>query len=235
MFWPDQPQAAAYANLRQTLARLRKAFPQNTDISGFVAITPQTIQFIRGAASLDVERFEQLVAACAAHGHVDLLDCSTCVERLQEAAELYRGELLQGIFLAHSQPFEEWLLLKRDGLFRQALEVLHTLTRSHEAAGNYDQMRRYAARQLALEPWREEAHAQVMRALIYSGQRMAALAQYDACRRILDAEFGCGAIAGACRAVCANQSWPASPTAAARCGAHAFASAGTTYAAARSG
>ena len=190
MFWPDQPQAAAYANLRQTLARLRKAFPPNADIADFVAITPQTIQFIRGAASLDVERFEQLVAACTAHGHVDLLDCSTCVERLQEAAELYRGELLQGVFLVHSQPFEEWLLLKRDGLFRQALDVLHTLTRSHEAAGNYDQMRRYAAQQLALDPWREAAHAQIMRALAYSGQRAAALAQYAACRRILDAELG---------------------------------------------
>ncbi|MEO7912403.1 MAG: BTAD domain-containing putative transcriptional regulator [Roseiflexaceae bacterium] len=190
MFWPDQPQAAAYANLRQTLARLRKAFPQNADIAGFLAITPQTIQFIHGAASLDVERFEQLVAACAAHGHVDLLGCSTCVGRLQEAAKLYRGELLQGIFLAHSQPFEEWLLLKREGLFRQALKVLHTLTLYYEAAGNYDQMRRYAAQQLALEPWREEAHVQVMRALVYSGQRTAALAQYDACRRILDAELG---------------------------------------------
>jgi len=41
-----------------------------------------------------------------------------------------------------------------------------------------------------MEPWREEAHRQLMRILAHSGQRSAALAQYKVCRRILAEELG---------------------------------------------
>ncbi len=51
-------------------------------------------------------------------------------------------------------------------------------------------MRESAARQLALEPWREEAHQQLMRALALSEQLGAALAQYETCRRVLADELG---------------------------------------------
>jgi predicted ATPase len=51
-------------------------------------------------------------------------------------------------------------------------------------------VRQYATRQLELDPWREEAHRQLMRALALSGQRSAALAQYEACRRVLAKELG---------------------------------------------
>ena len=47
-----------------------------------------------------------------------------------------------------------------------------------------------ARRLLALEPWREEAHRQLMLLLARSGQRSAALAQYEACRRALAEELG---------------------------------------------
>jgi hypothetical protein len=58
-----------------------------------------------------VIQFEELLAACAAHAHSEVAGCSICVERLTEATALYRGELLQELFLA--QPFEGWLLLTR--------------------------------------------------------------------------------------------------------------------------
>ena len=189
LLWPDQPQAAAYANLRQTLARVRKALPNSADLA-VLAITPQTIQFQRSAATLDVDGFEDQLADSAVHAHADLAGCSTCMQRLQQAAALYRGELLQGLFLPHSQPFNEWLLVKREELHRQALELLDTMARAHETAADFAPMRRYAARQLALEPWREVAHCQLMRALAYTGQREAALAQYETCCRILDTELG---------------------------------------------
>ena len=43
--------------------------------------------------------------------------------------------------------------------------------------GDYEAARRYASRQLERDPWREEAHRQVMRVLELSGERSAALAQ----------------------------------------------------------
>src|SRR5207253_1545578 len=59
-----------------------------------------------------------------------------------------------------------------------------------EARGEYDLASGYAHRQLELEPWREEAHMQVMRLLAVLGQRSAALAQYEVCRRVLLEELG---------------------------------------------
>jgi DNA-binding SARP family transcriptional activator len=161
LLWPDQPQATAYTNLRQTLARVRKAFPAEAALAACLTITPYTVQFNRAALSSDLVRFDALLAACAAHAHPDRSTCQACLDRLQQAALLYRGEFLQGFFLPHSQPFEEWLLLKREMLHRQALDLFSTLTHAFEAAGDYGQMCHYAARQLALEPWRSTTHAAV--------------------------------------------------------------------------
>ena len=82
--------------------------------------------------------------------------------RLQRAAELYKGNFLRGFHLADCQEFEEWLVLKREGLHREALDALVRLSAYHEARGEYEQALRYAHRQLELEPWREEAHSQVI-------------------------------------------------------------------------
>ncbi|MFL7810020.1 MAG: tetratricopeptide repeat protein, partial [Anaerolineae bacterium] len=44
-------------------------------------------------------------------------------------------------------------------------------------------------RQVQMDPWREEAHRQLMHLLALTGQRSAALAQYEACRRALADEL----------------------------------------------
>ncbi len=188
LLWPDVPQAAAFANLRQTLARLRKALPDSAD--GLLQTTPQTIQLKHEAATIDVVCFEELLAECAVHNHTDMTRCPACMARIQHAATLYQGEFLHGLALEHSQPFEEWLLFKREELHRLALDALTTLTQHCEANADYEAMRGYAKRQLALEPWREDAHAQLMRALVSLGDRAGALAQFDACARVLRDELG---------------------------------------------
>ena len=76
------------------------------------------------------------------------------------------------------------------GWHRAVLEALYALAEYHDRRGEYDQEQHYARRQLELDPWREEAHRQVMRALALSGQRSAALAQHETCQRILKEELG---------------------------------------------
>jgi DNA-binding SARP family transcriptional activator len=189
LLWPDQPEAAARRNLSQSLVRLRRAIDDYHASPPFLAITGKTIQFNASLAELDVTCFENLVAACAAHPHSDAAKCPTCIDRLERATHLYQGAFLQGLFLAGTQPFEEWALLERERLHRQALHIVHTLTLHHELRGDHEQAERYAERQLALEPWREEAHRQLMRALALGGGRSAALAQYETCRRLLAREL----------------------------------------------
>jgi DNA-binding SARP family transcriptional activator len=190
LLWPDRPEATARRNLSQTIVRLRRAIDDYHASPPFLQITAKSVQFNAAAAELDVACFERLLAACATHAHPDVSSCPACVERLREVASLYWGEFLQGLFLADSQLFEEWALFKREQLHRQALDALHTLALHYESQGDYERATRYAARQLALEPWREEAHRQLMRALVWGGQRGAALAQYRICCRALAGELG---------------------------------------------
>jgi tetratricopeptide (TPR) repeat protein len=70
------------------------------------------------------------------------------------------------------------------------MSALQLLAAAYTARGDYHQAQRYARRQLELQPWQEEAHRQLMRALALGGQRSAALAQYQTCVQRLDVELG---------------------------------------------
>jgi predicted ATPase/DNA-binding SARP family transcriptional activator/Tfp pilus assembly protein PilF len=190
LFWAEYPQKKARQNLRQTLSCLRQTI-QDEQSGPFLLITRETIQFNRDSAYwLDVESFVELVAACREHRHRRISTCLPCLRRLQQAAELFRGPFLEHFFLDDSAPFEEWVLLNREWLQHQAVEALSLLADYHERRGEYRESRRYAWRQVELEPWREGAQRQLMRLLALEGERGAALAQYERCRKILSEELG---------------------------------------------
>jgi len=191
LLWPDQPEHVALQNLRQSLVRLRHAIDNQGASAPFLLITPTTIQFNHASDYwLDAAAFVSLIDACQHHRHDDPPPCSQCMEWLYHAAHLYRGDFMAGFSLDQSTPFQEWLLLERERFHRQAIHVFSRLAGHHEQRGEHAQVCAWAQAQLALEPWREEAHRQLMRALALSGQRAAALVQYDACRRILYDELG---------------------------------------------
>jgi DNA-binding SARP family transcriptional activator/predicted ATPase len=184
LLWPDWPDRDARSNLRYALSDLRRAIGDRARAEGrdadppFLLITRDTLQF--NAASdhwLDVAAFTSLTG---------LKDLSG----VEEAIALYRGSFLEGFSLADSPPFEEWALLTRERVARQMSSALHRLVASHEQRAQYEQAQSFARRQLELEPWDEVAHQQLMRALALNGQRSAALAHYDACRRSLAEELG---------------------------------------------
>jgi len=192
LLWPEMPDEAAMSNLRKTLHRLRQALdaPAPGLADRVVRITRQTVQFDVTLCAVDAASVRALLEASAAHPHRQLARCVPCLERLAHAVALYRGELLSGLALADAPEFEEWLLLEREAALQQALRTLSTLADAETLRGAYEQAQAYAARQLALDPCREEAHRQAMRALALAGQRSAALAQYAACRRRLDETLG---------------------------------------------
>ena len=190
LLWPDWPNGEALSNLRYALSNLRQVVGDRSASGGdpsfapFLLTTRTTMQF-NGASDywLDVEAFGELVEA----GHdSDWTD----IETLDEAVGLYRGSFLEGFSLGDSPGFEEWLLLTREQLARQMSSTLHKLAADCLEQGDYERAQSYAWRQLALEPWDELAHRQVMRSLALSGQRSAALAQYETCRRLLGEELG---------------------------------------------
>lgn len=190
LLWPEQSDKTAHDNLRQALANLRRAIGDHAALPPFLHIARDHVQFnTTSDYHLDVMSFTRLLAACEEHVHRNPETCRVCMQWLQDAASLYRGDFLEHFFPG-GEGFEEWVLLQRERLHRLALDALYRLAGYHERRGAYEQAQRYAARQLALDPWREEAHRQLMRALALSGQRTAALAQYEKCRRILAGELG---------------------------------------------
>ena len=191
LLWPDHPEDTARTNLRHILHKLRQALGEPDVASPWLLTTHQTIQFNPASDhKLDVTIFTGLLAICETHLHSGLNRCQDCLYRLSRATALYGGDFLAGLSLAGSAPLEEWALSHQEHLHRQALEAFYHLAGSHEAARNFEEARHYAWRQVELEPWREEAHQQLMRILVHTGQRSAALAQYETCRQILAAELG---------------------------------------------
>ena len=184
LLWPDWPDRDALSNLRYALSDLRRAIGDRARAGGrdadppFLLITRATLQF--NAASdffLDVTAFRHLTG---------LKDPSA----LEEAIALYRGSFLEGFSLGDSPAFEEWALFARERLARQMSSALHQLAAGYEQRGEYEPAQSFARQQIELEPWDETAHQQLMRALSLNGQRSAALAQYEACRRLLAEELG---------------------------------------------
>jgi DNA-binding SARP family transcriptional activator/tetratricopeptide (TPR) repeat protein len=175
LFWPDEPDAVAKKNLRQSLYQLRQVLGETASEEGsYLLVTRSTAQFNPDSDySLDV---------------TDFLNC-LANDQLEQAATLYQGDLLPG-FTCDSMPFEEWLREERERLHRLALEALFELAARSLARADYQTAQDMAHRQLALEPWREEAYRQLMQALALLGERSAALAQYQTCRTVLKEELG---------------------------------------------
>ena len=191
LLWPEQPEKRARQNLRQALSNLRQALGDHDDSQAFLLIDRHDVRLNPQAdVRLDVAEFAALADACAAHHHREISACLPCLRRLEGMLALYRGDFLAGFLPNDSALFAEWALLKREWLHGQAVEALVLLADYAERRGEGTAARRYVRRQVQLEPWREEAHRQLMRLLAQSGQRSAALAQYGACRRALTQELG---------------------------------------------
>jgi predicted ATPase/DNA-binding SARP family transcriptional activator/Tfp pilus assembly protein PilF len=190
LLWPDQPAKQAYQNLRTTLSRLRRAIgdadaepPHLISDSLTLQLNPQSDYW------LDVEVFESLLASTERHRHRRLGACPSCVSSLNQAGELYRGELLAGLDLPDAFTFGEWLLLQRERLRQRAGSLFHTLASSYLAQGRPEAARRCVGRLLELDPWNEPGHRLLLRSLAMSDGRTAALHHFEAFRATLADEL----------------------------------------------
>ncbi len=199
--WPDRPGKRALQSLRQALYELRLALGEREGVavSGppaghgapFLFVSRHAIQFnAQSDHGVDVATLNTLVDACRSHRHRRAGACGPCLRRMERTVALYRGEFLEQFLTDDSPLFEEWVLLQREWLHRQVMDALVDLADHNERRRELDVARRYARRQVELEPWREEAHRQLMRLLTLDDRRSEALAQYRACRRALAEELG---------------------------------------------
>ncbi len=190
LFWPEEPESTALQALRQALNRVRTALGERETSHPFLEVTRDAIRFnAKSDYQLDVAEFEGILEGVKRHPHRRLEVCRGCLRQMERAAGLYRGELLAGFYL-NAPAFEDWLVLTRERLQRQAMDLFEQLAGYYEGRGEWEPALIYARRQVEIEPWCEEAHRQLMRLLAVGGKRSAALAQYQQCRQLLARELG---------------------------------------------
>ncbi len=191
LLFPEMPDDQARTNLRQTLTRLRRAISDKESDPPYLLVTRESTQFnLASAHFLDVVSFEEALSGCQAHRLEREQNCQDCIHKLSGAVELYRGPFLEGFSLDDSSAYEEWILNRREQYHSAALTALQQLADYHEWRGSYAVAAGFVRHQLRLEPWKEEAHRQLMRLLAYQGQRSAALQQYLMLKRMLEDELG---------------------------------------------
>src|SRR5262249_47377919 len=88
-------------------------------------------------------------------------------------------------YLRNARGFEGWKLLEQERIRFRVLEILYRLGSSALKQGQYSDGIAYITQLLQYDPLWEEAHRLLMLLLTYSGNRSAALAQYEICQRVL--------------------------------------------------
>jgi predicted ATPase/DNA-binding SARP family transcriptional activator len=109
---------------------------------------------------------------------------------LQEALELYQGELLQGFHVLQSSAFEDWLQRERDRLRERMLEVLETLSSQAEQARRLREALQLERRALELDALRERSYERAMRLAYLEGDRAEALRLFKQAEETLGRELG---------------------------------------------
>jgi DNA-binding SARP family transcriptional activator/tetratricopeptide (TPR) repeat protein len=174
LFWGEAPEAHARQSLRQALAMLRRTVG---DLDPPVLLTrPDALALDAESVAVDVASFE----AALRDGGPDAL---------ARAAELYRGDLLDGLDV-NEPGFEEWWVVERERLRAGALEGLAKLLRHQTGADSLEAATRTAVRLLAMDPLQEAVHRALMRLYVRQGRRAAALRQYQECVVTLQRELG---------------------------------------------
>jgi DNA-binding SARP family transcriptional activator/GGDEF domain-containing protein len=189
-FWPNRPETYARMNLRQAMLGLRKAFGGEDQIADFLEVSDESIEFMHKHVWMDTTAFDGYIQSSKLHPHIDLHNCQECINQLEEAVDLYRGDFLSDLILNEVTGFQEWAVFNRERYFRSMINALQALAKAYYHRSNFDQAYKYAWRYVEMAPLEESAHRLLMRLLIKSGRRNAALQQYQLCKSIISRELG---------------------------------------------
>ncbi len=152
-FWPDVLDDSARTSLRSALTAVRRALGPDAD--RYLLATRERAGLSDQVAT-DVAEFDALRAT----------------GRLEEAMELWRGDLLAGLD-------DDWVLVARDEWREHAAAVLSQLAEHAEADGDLAKAIGHTRRIVALDPLAEDGQRALMRRLTASGDRAAALIAYN--------------------------------------------------------
>lgn len=164
LLWPDKPEADARHSLNEAVRVLRRAAGSDAITSGV-----GDLRLLPGFVETDADQMVTHLAGGAA----------------AVAAQLIRGEFLDGFTVDESSEFEQWLDAERQVWHGRMQHALLSASRDEWHRGNADAAADLARRAVALDPGSELATQRLMEALALAGDRAAALAAHAAFERVL--------------------------------------------------
>ncbi|NJP97030.1 hypothetical protein HCN51_47705 [Nonomuraea sp. FMUSA5-5] len=183
--WPGVPEGAARNRLNATMhalrADLRRAAHPDRQV---VVYERETYALAPGLSIwLDVEEFAGRCATAALLQEEDGKR-GEAIARHEAARALYGGDLLE------DAPYLDWVVPERERLSTAYVDLLDGLASLYLAEGAYAKCVDTCRRVLARDSCREQTHRLLMRCHARQNQPHKALAQYETCRRELDAVLG---------------------------------------------
>jgi len=165
LFWdvPDDPRAS----LRWSLSHLR-SLVDDTGCSRIVA-DREHVYFDPHGAIVDLFDIRREFT-----GGANALS----TERLLHLAEVFRGELLEGLTVSDHRDFEGWLLTEREGARRTRASLLQALANRLCVEGRAEALR-CAWDLVSVDPLSVSAHATLIRVLCSTGHREDAVRQHQ--------------------------------------------------------
>ncbi len=167
LLWPEVDPEASAPRLNQAIFVLRKTLepylPARTP-SRYLITSAETYRLELPAASwIDSQAFE--AALSEAERARSLGDRQAAILHYEQAAELYRGDFLEG------ERYLDWFLLRREQLREKAFNALSSLGRLQFATGAPERTVEIANRLLAMDPLIETGYALLMEAQLALGGR----------------------------------------------------------------
>jgi WD40 repeat protein/DNA-binding SARP family transcriptional activator len=182
LLWDERSQSQAASNLRVLLTTLRQ------NVGDYLTITRDTVSLQADAPIwLDANELQECLLEVHRSGGIHSEVGARQIARA--SIDLYQGEFLEGLRVVDCSRYEEWMIREREHLHHLVVDALSDLVTYDLGIGSYSSGLEHATRLLRLDPLMESAHRQMMSLLAYDSQRTAALAQYETCRRLLDAEL----------------------------------------------
>jgi DNA-binding SARP family transcriptional activator len=163
------------ATLRWHISRIRRALGDDSLLA-----EADSVRFNSQVAHVDCAEFERALGG-------DL--SAQSLPSLMATMEAYRGEFLAGLSLPDAPEFELWLLGERARLRQLHERGLAELVARLIARELFEPALQWARQFVQSNPLSEEAHAHLIWLYARTGQRQAALEQFERCQALLRQEL----------------------------------------------
>ncbi|RMG70026.1 MAG: hypothetical protein D6711_18380, partial [Chloroflexi bacterium] len=174
LLWSEYNEKSARASLRRILTVIKK-----TPIDAYLGVDRQNI-WLKHSDDLwiDIQQLQDI--------QDDILD----VESLEAIINLYQSGFMSGFSLKDSLTFDSWQSLQAQTFQQVLLEKIDQIVHRLIDFNEMDQAIKFLRYSIAIDPLNDTAQRQVIRLYAISGQRSAALKQYETYCKLLEQELG---------------------------------------------